>query len=285
MQNALSRQILIGLSVLGMTTGLLAATVVGGASATPQTVPSDGDINSTIVGGNNAPTGSWPSIVAIASRHGKPSKAIFCGGTLINRRWVVTAAHCVEGERAGSLRVFIGRTRINARQGEYRRVRRIVRHRWNKRTDRNDIALLKLRRPSKQPVMRMVRPRQYWAYRVNRPAEIAGWGATNPRGSRYPHHLQQAQIKLVSRQICRQIWPGLSTKVQVCAGIWPQGRIDSCSGDSGGPLTVTDSRGRRLLAGLTSFGGNRCGARRQPAVYTRISAYHSWITRVIRGRR
>ncbi|MGB3013640.1 MAG: trypsin-like serine protease [Candidatus Nanopelagicales bacterium] len=68
---------------------------------------------------------------------------------------------------------------------------------------------------------------------------------------------------------------------QLCAGVWPAGGVDTCEGDSGGPLVVLSPAGRTYLAGITSFGADRCGARREPAVYTRVSGYARWIFRKV----
>merc|ERR1712048_256215 len=63
------------------------------------------------------------------------------------------------------------------------------------------------------------------------------------------------------------------TENMLCAST-PWG--DSCSGDSGGPLT-TLRRGRRELAGLVSWGG-RCAEPQYPGVYSRVDLVRDWIT-------
>ena len=54
----------------------------------------------------------------------------------------------------------------------------------------------------------------------------------------------------------------------------------ACSGDSGGPLTVTRRDGRSQLWGVVSWGIG-CGVEGRPGVYTRVSQFVDWITRTI----
>lgn len=65
---------------------------------------------------------------------------------------------------------------------------------------------------------------------------------------------------------------------QLCAG--GKKEQDSCTGDSGGPLTVeytADGGFRTLQYGIVSLGPRICGTEGFPAVYTRVDKYIGWI--------
>ncbi|MCB0918557.1 MAG: serine protease [Actinobacteria bacterium] len=253
---------------------VIAFSLLGMAPATSSPI-----VTPAVVGGHDAPAGSWPSIVAIGEVGLSAHRGAFCGGTLIDSRWVVTAAHCVYDFGARDLKVFVGRTSLRSREGEQARVQRIEIARWNRRNDRNDIALLKLRGPVSAPPMALVTDAN--DYRADNPAQIAGWGATTPRGRGYPDHLKEGTVLIEKFRACNRIYDwDLRKNKQVCAG-FDDGVsvVDTCTGDSGGPLTVTDGFGVRRLAGITSFGGQRCGE--EPGVYTRTLGYNAWISRTI----
>lgn len=63
---------------------------------------------------------------------------------------------------------------------------------------------------------------------------------------------------------------------QICAGVPNVGGKDSCTGDSGGPLTVDG-----VLVGIVSYGED-CGKAEYPGVYSNIAEYRNWIEELIR---
>ena len=110
---------------------ILATAVLAGLFATVQ--PSG-----AVVDGRNADANEWPWMVSLrAGGH-------MCGGSIISPTTVVTAAHCLEGMRAGDLAVRAGTRQVDG-AGQRLDVDRIIRHPgYNPDTVENDIALLRL---------------------------------------------------------------------------------------------------------------------------------------------
>ncbi|GBM50656.1 Clotting factor B [Araneus ventricosus] len=107
-------------------------------------------------------------------------------------------------------------------------------------------------------------------------------------GGRSSRALQQADgIPIVSNEDCNVNYSTISTSSfpngiidsMICAGL-VEGGIDSCEGDSGGPLLREFSRDRWALVGVVSF-GFKCGEPGFPGIYTRVANYLPWITEYI----
>merc|ERR1712168_1391449 len=75
-------------------------------------------------------------------------------------------------------------------------------------------------------------------------------------------------------------WGSLVTNNMICAG--GDGQLASCNGDSGGPLNCQNPDGSWDVHGVVSFGSSMgCNYPKKPSVFTRVSAYMSWINNVI----
>lgn len=117
-------------------------------------------------------------------------------------------------------------------------------------------------------------------------ATILGWGAVayhrqangKPRVER-DDMLRQAVVPVVDFHECKKSYgDDLETHHVICAG-YKQGRIDSCAGDSGGPLLI-ERNNKWHVYGVTSF-GDECGKEDKYGIYSKTSAYVDWIHRVI----
>ncbi len=200
----------------------------------------------------------------------------FCGGTLIDRNSVLTAAHCMEGKPTSQLRVTVGRTSLSSGRGQTRRV--IVKaihpnYRGSASTG-YDAAVLRLNKPVTgiEPI-RLAKGNQNGLERPGRAATVAGWGSTirqPPEGggpTNKSDRMREVQVPIVSDERADGVYRTYAPNLMVAAG--RQGK-DTCLGDSGGPMFVTTSN-RRTQIGVTSF-GTGCGARGFPGVYAEVNA-------------
>ena len=133
-----------------------------------------------IVGGQDAPEGVFDYQVSIQSSWG----GHFCGGSVIDDQWILTAAHCVAGESASGIRVESGIIRLSS-AGEVDTVAQIIVHPgYNSRTNDNDIALLRLNGTTSAPPVALVDDGV--ESDISAPgdfAAVSGWGTLSSGGS------------------------------------------------------------------------------------------------------
>ena len=255
------------------------ATVLGLSVAVPVFAAGGGGSQPRIVGGTPVPSGDFPFVASLGNVHygSTAYERFFCGGSLIDRDSVLTAAHCVRGTRRQPLRVTIGRTVLSSGQGQTRRVARISIHpRFEGVTSLTyDAAVLTLNKPvdSIAPI-RLAGMAQNPLEKPGRLAKIAGWGNTIKQppnasnGSNYPKRMRQARVPIVPDARARDAY-GPSYVGPLMIAVGKKGK-DACNGDSGGPMFVTQA-GKRYQIGITSF-GKGCATRKYPGVYTEVNA-------------
>ncbi len=91
------------------------------------------------------------------------------------------------------------------------------------------------------------------------------------------------QIPIVSKRECLNTYPKYYiTRNMFCAG-FRGGRIDSCAGDSGGPLLCETGAGQWTIYGVTSF-GEGCGQEGKFGIYAQVPNYVHWIDQIINYR-
>uniref|UniRef100_A0A8C5QJ81 Peptidase S1 domain-containing protein n=1 Tax=Leptobrachium leishanense TaxID=445787 RepID=A0A8C5QJ81_9ANUR len=222
-----------------------------------------------IVGGLVARPHSRPYMASIQDRNGH-----FCGGALIQCKWVLTAAHCMNKRLAKSVRVVLGIHKLTApdRSVQVFSVLKSIPHpKYNQTHFLNDIHLLKLNdsaivhtavKPIKLPCRNSdIFPRT--------PCSLAGWGSiSNSRVK--PIALMETEVNVISRDSCMKFYDDIFASMVCTAN--PGEIKGSCRGDSGGPLVC-----RNRIEGVVSFSGIYCGDPLSPDVYTRVSFFLPWI--------
>lgn len=200
-----------------------------------------------------------------------------CGGTLVTPWIVATAAHCVEGEATTSLSVVLGRSNLQAADGQRIRVDRIISHpAYNSFTNDSDIALLRLTSAADESPIGYITQANVGFTAPGTQSLVLGWGATREDGPS-SSELQAVRIPIVSNETANApiSYDGDITDNMLAAGR-ASGGIDSCQGDSGGPLVVFDADEQPLLAGIVSWGAG-CARPNKYGIYTRVSQFDTWI--------
>ncbi|XP_033748768.1 mucin-5AC-like [Pecten maximus] len=231
-----------------------------------------------IIGGTKSYTGQWPWMVAL-----KINQKFICGGTLISQQWVATASHCIESVSARPylLNVMLGSIAMNPADAVYYKVTEVIIHPDNFFIYQADLALLRLQKPVifNDHVNSLCLATEGHALTKSSICYVSGWGVLSVSdfySTIMPEYLHHAKMKLVTHSKCKESYQGKLKDTMLCAG-YDLGRIDSCKGDSGGPLMCKVSADRWVLAGITSWGETPCGQAMKPGVYTRVDKYRDWI--------
>jgi len=249
-----------------------------------------------IVNGNTAYRGQYPWQAELWWM----GKTGVCGGTIIGRTWILTAAHCFFEETHRGSRVFhnfsqpeywsdwsvtVGDHHLNddTEHDDRHEVKAVYIHpSWkNELLYNTDLALMELKTPIDyddfvQPAC-LPRP---GAHPRSSHCYISGWGRLDNGAKKGSNVLMGAEVKIESKEDCAKYlkktyfkYSGLEK--QMCAG--HKGTVDTCPGDSGGPLVCWDIDGYTVF-GVTSFGHRSgCGSDQHPGVYVTVSKHLQFI--------
>uniref|UniRef100_A0A8C3YP45 Complement C1s subcomponent n=1 Tax=Catagonus wagneri TaxID=51154 RepID=A0A8C3YP45_9CETA len=250
-----------------------------------------------IFNGHPAQKGTTPWIAMLSHLNGQP----FCGGSLLDSKWIVTAAHCLHQSldsedptihdwdllSPSAFRIIMGKhwRRRSDENEQSLGIKQIFLHpQYNPMTFENDVALVEL---SDSPVLNDFvmpiclpqGPPQKGAMVI-----VSGWGKQFLQ--RFPETLMEIEIPIVDHRICQEAYAPLKKKVtrdMICAGE-KEGGKDACAGDSGGPMVTLDREsGQWYLVGTVSWGVD-CGKKDRYGVYSYIFYNKDWIQRVTRMR-
>ena len=242
--------------------------------------PVQNDVSTRIIGGEPANTSDWKFIASLVRKGQPTSIGHFCGGSFLGGKYVLTAAHCVEGLNADDIDIALGLYDQNNESHAQRiAVNNIYSHTaYNSNTTNNDIALIELERNVDSATIDLATPELLDSVRVGDKLHVAGWGNTSTIDRIYPTVLQQVDLEYVDRATCQNL-PGNYSNVSddgICAGYYWGGK-DSCQGDSGGPLIVDDNGINKLL-GVVSW-GDGCAQPNAYGVYANVAHFqhNGWI--------
>ncbi|XP_044757832.1 trypsin-7-like [Coccinella septempunctata] len=226
-------------------------------------------LDGRIVGGSPANITQLPYQVSLQYRGQH-----ICGGSIIHRSYVLTAAHCLDGFQTNKFQVRAGSANI-ATGGVSSPVCAATKHGlYNKFSQDNDIGILQLCNPLpvRDGIQIVKLPKQGELFRAGLLAVVSGWGYATEGGGITSKTLRQVKVPIVEQQTCKRLYrsTGFVTDNMICAGE-TQGGKDSCQGDSGGPLVLNGK-----LIGVVSWGYG-CARPRFPGVYTKVAKYRNWI--------
>ncbi|XP_041052134.1 coagulation factor IX-like [Carcharodon carcharias] len=245
-------------------------------------VKSEASDDTRIVGGEECPKGECPwqaMLLDVTKKKG------FCGGTILNEKWVITAAHCFHYPL--SFQVVVGEHNVNEIEGTetYHEVEEVIKYpRYNASRSRydHDIALILLKTPIQFNAFTIpiCLPEKHFAEKVLMTQDygmVSGWGQLANMGSTAAL-LHKINIPYVERSACKDSSKYSVTGNMFCAGN-SDGNKDACKGDSGGPHT-TNFKNTWFLTGIVSW-GDGCAVSGRYGFYTRVSRYYGWIKQKI----
>ncbi|ORX84055.1 trypsin-like serine protease [Basidiobolus meristosporus CBS 931.73] len=232
--------------------------------------------DSGIFGGTEVyPPFSYPWMAMILTRT-SATQATLCGGTLIDRETILTAAHCVDMAASPDI-VMIqlhrhNRSRtVREENGFVSGVKSIIIHpEWEREKLVNDYAILKLTSPAPhEPVITLDDGTMSVA---GSNVRALGWGRIDEQ--RAADTLQQVNLQIFPHKNCERRLRGFDARYTLCAGT-KDGGENICFGDSGGPLIQMNENGPPILVGVTSFTRN-CEPD-FPSGFARVAARKAWI--------
>ncbi|KAM3956826.1 venom serine protease [Aphomia sociella] len=229
-----------------------------------------------IVGGQETDVNEFPMMVGLVDRN---VGQIHCGAVIIDKRYVLTAAHCMEKQIVSDLAVVVGLHDVDSNASPATKGYRVssitIHPGYSSSTFSNDIAII----TTQEDIQfgQLVGPACLPFKFVNNDmtgnkVTVLGWGTLFPGGP-VSNVLRKVDLDIMSQNQCKARVPSLTSQ-QICT--YTPGK-DACQDDSGGPLLYTDpSTGLLFNIGVVSY-GRFCASQGEPGVNTRVSAYLSWI--------
>ncbi|XP_065371904.1 chymotrypsin-2-like [Calliphora vicina] len=240
-----------------------------------------------IVGGRDIPKGQFvPYQVSLQYYTQSNNYKHYCGGSIISKNLVLTAAHCCKGLKVHRMFVKAGVRDLSESQGKRYAVQHYQIHPNYKEFESSDIAIIKIDNNFdlnniSVAAIDVVSPKRVVS---NVEVTLTGWGLRLPielpifqnqlQTLNFPTVLQTMSYNTISDKECRSKGIDRLSKTEICAqGFLLKG---ACVGDSGGPL-VRYIGNKLQQVGVVSYGFFVCGVFDVPDVYTRVSEFSDWL--------
>ncbi|XP_059099182.1 phenoloxidase-activating enzyme 1-like [Tigriopus californicus] len=247
-----------------------------------------------IVGGDTTQLGEFPFPVLLS--YSRTQRKFSCGGSLINTRYVLTAAHCLR--RVEPVEALIGDHDLRkpcdcmdesecAAFPQRIPIEKVISHPQyaSRRSGYNDIGLLRLSQPARlsqtaqlvclplDPIStaKFLHVQNLHEDLLQKQSTLVGWGRTSATSS--PDNQGGAATAVLRKVNLPIVACKKNDSNEVCAGVLNK---DACFGDSGGPLLMISPDQRMVQIGIVSRGDKICQSR-TPGIYTRVSEYVNWI--------
>ena len=238
------------------------------------------------VGDEAVKPGEFPWQVGFRYENSIGKSNVFCRGSLLDKEWIVTAAHCfiIRVHPKFKLKVILGEFDDQNIDGQevIAEAEKIFRHPLHRRSSKDyNIALVKLKRPLKEYsdfIRPICLPDRTISFSAGEICTVSGFGLSDT-GSKEGNILRRIDVPIVSREECHAKVRWLTDRM-ICSG-YTERVIDTCKGDSGGPLSCYKN-GKFYLGGVVSH-GKRCSRMRSPNVYTSVKYLRPWINHITKN--
>ncbi|KAM4706804.1 mast cell protease 3-like [Discoglossus pictus] len=226
-----------------------------------------GPIKSKIIDGHEADPHSkpWMAYITYSNQAGE---TLMCGGFLVRRDMVMTAAHCF----GRNTKVSLGLHSLSEKNAKNTYAVRLSHRHSNYESDTHDSDIMLLQLMDQvhlnDKIQVIALPKRNKRVPVGTMCNVAGWGKTrHGPGSQV---LLEVNVTVVGNNKCRSVLDLPVSDAMMCAG-QPGTKGDAAQGDSGGPLVCGG-----VATGIVSFGNEK-----PPGVYTQISSFLPWIRKIM----